>query len=340
MFIEARNIFKRSLSVIALGILLCTLAACSGDGEPAVPSSGGLSPLKLSALVDRVVADPGDIITFTLRAEYRPDISLELPDIADRLSEFRIATSSFSQPAHKADYLVVERSYKIQADISGSYVIEPIEVTYSIPGGEQQVAKTPKIFIEIESMLAKEGEAEDIRDIKPPLTISYLYRLVYIALAILCGCVLLFLLIRLFVAWRRRRAEPQKARPRPAHEEALEALDMLLNKRLVEKGRMRKFCFELSMIFRRYLQERFSIPAIDLTTEEIIPRVEENGIFEEDLRSLVKEFLIETDVVKFARYKPTMEEIEKVLRYTRTFIERTRVAPAIETRNAKDGERP
>jgi hypothetical protein len=189
-------------------------------------------------------------------------------------------------------------------------------------------------------MIAKEGEAEDIRDIKPPLKISYLYRLVYIALAILGGCLLLILLIRLLAAWRKRRARPEKVKLRPAHEEALEALDMLLNKRLVEKGRVRKFCFEISMIFRRYLQARFSIPAIDLTTEEIIPRVEENGVFEEDLKSLIKEFLIETDVVKFARYKPTMEEIEKVLRHTRTFIERTKVGPAVESGDAKDGERP
>ena len=210
MFTKSKNTFKRGAGFIAVGILFCALAACNGSGEPALSSTGDASPVKLSALVDRVVADPGDIITFVLRAEHRPGVALELPEIADRLSEFRIVTSSFSQPVHEDDYLVVERSYKIQADISGSYVMEPIEITYGLPDGEQAVAKTPRIFIENESMIAKEGDAEDIRDIKPPLTVSNLYRLLYIALAVPLGCILLVLLARMIVAWRKRRGTPRR----------------------------------------------------------------------------------------------------------------------------------
>ena len=325
-----RHIFHRKdLCWGVLGVMMFVLVSCGGGGESIVVSDSGNPAIELSATVDRAVAEPGDIITFAIRAEYQPGVALELPEVADRLSDFRIVDASFSQPVPQANRLITERSYKLQADISGSYVIEPIEVTYDLPDGKREAVKTPKIFIEIESMLAKDGNVEDIRDIKPPLVISYLYRMIFSILGVLCACILAVLLIRKLVEWRTHGAEAHKMALKPAHEEALEALEMLLNKRLVEKGRMRKFCFEISMIFRRYMQARFGIPALDLTTEEIIPRVEENGILEDDIRQIVREFLVDTDMVKFAKYMPSMEEMETILRYARTFIERTRVEPAI-----------
>ncbi|UCD58962.1 MAG: hypothetical protein JSV16_07605, partial [Candidatus Hydrogenedentota bacterium] len=115
---------------------------------------------------------------------------------------------------------------------------------------------------------------------------------------------------------------------RPAHEEALESLERLLGKRLIERGREREFCFEISEIFRRYMQARFGIPALDLTTDEILPRVEKNGIVEENLRLVVREFLTGTDLVKFAKYRPTQEEIEEIIDHTRLFIDKTKISSA------------
>jgi hypothetical protein len=125
---------------------------------------------------------------------------------------------------------------------------------------------------------------------------------------------------------------------KPAHEEALEALERLLSRKLIEQGHIKRFCFEISLIFRQYLQSRFGIPAVDLTTEEIIPRVEDDGIVEQDLRQIVREFLRETDIVKFAEYEPSRVEIEEIVRNTRTFILRTRVEPISEAERAEGGE--
>jgi hypothetical protein len=341
MIEKAQNIFrKESLKLLLICGLLLVFAACSAGKESSSFSKAKEVPVKLSATVDKAVASPGDIITLTIKAVHRSDILLELPEIADKLSDFRIVNSSFSQPVRDDDYMIVERLYKLQADISGSYIIEPIRVAYSLPGGEEITTKTPKIFIEIESMLAKEGEVKDIRDIKPPLALPFPYRMIFLILAVIGGVILAILVIHKLIDRRRSRKRAQEVRLRPAHEEALEALDMLLNKRLVEKGRMKKFCFEISLIFRRYLQARFGFPAIDLTAEEIIPRVEDDGIIEEDLRQLVREFLADTDMVKFAKYQPTPNEMEKVLRHTRTFIDRTKLEPTILSGSAGDGEKP
>ncbi len=339
---DKRKLFQRvSPRAVAIGIVFCLLFACGSERTSLTLSEGdNAAPVQLAAEIDRPVANPGDVITFTIKAVYRADISLELPEVAERLSEFRIVSSSSSEPVQEDNCVVAERWYKIQADIAGSYLVEPIEVTYRLPDGRQETAKTPKIFIEIASMLAKEGEVEDIRDIKPPLTVSYLYRMIFLISAVLCGLAAAVFFVRKLVGWLRRRTAAEESRSRPAHEQALEALEMLLNKRLVEKGRMKKFCYEISMIFRTYMQGRFGIPAVDLTAEEILPRVEGDGIFEQDLRLLIREFLTDTDLVKFAKYDPTVAEMEKILQYTRTFIERTKLVPEENTADVQGGEKP
>jgi len=304
--------------------LLIVSAACNDDKEQSVAVRPERAAVELSVQIDRAVAYPGDIITLTLRADYRTDVSLGLPDISPTLSEFRIVSSDSSAPVEKGDRFIAERWYKLQTDIAGSYIIDPIEVTYVSPTGEPETAKTPKLFIEVESLLGKEGESEDIRDIKPPVSIAS-YRIFILILATLACAILLILLARHFFNRWRARARARKLAPRPAHEEALEALENLLRKQLIEKGREREFCFEISEIFRRYMQARFSFPAIDLTTEEIIPRVESNGIVEETLRPVVKEFLINTDMVKFAKHQPPREEMDAIIEHTRTFINMTTV---------------
>jgi hypothetical protein len=127
---------------------------------------------------------------------------------------------------------------------------------------------------------------------------------------------------RALARWRRRTLE-RKLAGRPPHEEALKALERLLGKKLVEQGLSKQFCFEISEIFRRYMSGRFGIPAVDLTTEEILSLTGENGALSEHHRPLVEEFLTSTDLVKFAKYLPSSEETDKFAQDTRVFINET-----------------
>ncbi len=335
---EERYIRKNMrLRYAAIAAALLVLAACAPNAKPAALSEDTRPAVELRTRIDRATAHPGDIITFSLEADYLPGVSLEVPEIADDLSDFRIVNSGLTQK-EEGERIVAERWYKLQADISGSYVIEPIEVAYSLPDGKAEKAKTPKIFIEIESLLAQDGEAEDIRDIKPPVTISYPYRMFLLIAATLIGAILAVLAVKKLVEKLKQRAQAQRLARRPPHEEALEALEMLLKKGLIEKGRAREFCFEISEIFRRYMHARLDIPAIDLTTEEIIPRIEDNGLVDGSLKPLVKDFLVSTDLVKFAKHQPAREEMNGIIENMRAFINKTTIEPTAESEPAAGGD--
>jgi hypothetical protein len=339
MILEAQNIRKNRCRARALlVVLLLATAGCSQGPDASVSPKGTSPPAELRAIIDKAVAYPGDVITFTLETESLPDVTVELPEISSRFSEFRLIGDGSSAPEEKGGRVLAKRWYKLQADTAGSYIIDPIEAAYSMPDGTREVLKTPKIFLEIVSLLAEEGEINDIRDIKPPMDISNRYQVTLIIVAVLLAVVLTILIGRwAFKRWRRRALE-QSLASRPPHEVALEALQQLLAKKLIESGRQREFCFEVSEIFRRYMQARFGFPAIDLTTEEILPCVEDNGIVKDTLKPLVREFLTSTDLVKFARYLPTRDELDRIIEDTRTFIHETTLEPVAEVQSTEGGE--
>jgi hypothetical protein len=321
--ISGKRRAARALAICLALLAMITAAACSGGPDAPESIVADRPPATLKAGIDKAVANPGDIITFTLQAEYASDVTLELPDIADKFSEFRIVDSGETAPDTGADIHIAQQWYKLQADTAGSYVIDPLEVAYTLPDGAGDTLRTPKIFLEITTLLSEEAGLNDIRDVKPPVEILHPYRLALIIAAVALIAILAVLIgRRVFARWRRRAAE-RKLAARPPHEEALKALERLLGKELVEKGQSKRFCFEISEIFRRYIHGRFDIPAVDLTTEEILPRFDEDGVLAESHKPIARGFLTSTDLVKFAKYLPSRDEIDKIVRDTRAFINET-----------------
>jgi hypothetical protein len=73
----------------------------------------------------------------------------------------------------------------------------------------------------------------------------------------------------------------------------------------------REHYFKLSDIFRRYIENRFGIPAVERTSQELIPEIFKLDEFRETVRSNTKEFLFHSDMVKFAKHSPSREEVDK-----------------------------
>jgi hypothetical protein len=78
----------------------------------------------------------------------------------------------------------------------------------------------------------------------------------------------------------------------------------------LERKEIKKYYIILSDIIRKYLERRYQITALDRTTQEVrgeLKRVKTEG----EVTDLVYGFLFSCDLVKFARYIPSKEEIEK-----------------------------
>ena len=163
-----------------------------------------------------------------------------------------------------------------------------------------------------------------LRDIKGPVYFSSDYSLLII-LAVLVILAILVFLTRYFL---KKRTVSRKSRlsipTRSAHEIAYEALKSLLSKKFPQQGKVKEYYFELSNIARHYIENRFRLKAPEMTTEEFLFSLKESDILSGTYKNLLKKFLNLCDIVKFAKYAPNEEAIEKSFKITKKFVDETK----------------
>ena len=116
------------------------------------------------------------------------------------------------------------------------------------------------------------------------------------------------LLIKLF--WGRKQEEETETEEEeifvPAHEKALSALNSLKNKELWQSGNIKGYQSELTDIIRRYLDDRFDVNALEMTTEEINRELTKKD-FDTKHSSTLQRILTIADLVKFAKATPPVD---------------------------------
>jgi hypothetical protein len=141
-----------------------------------------------------------------------------------------------------------------------------------------------------------------LRGIKPPVEIpnAWLWAIWIAAAAIVAAAVFWYLRYR-----RKRKAMAELVPPVPAHARARQKLEEAL--RLIEDPK--PFCTLVSDTIRWYLEERFTFHAPDRTTEEFLNELRQTDLLTADQQESLGEFLQQCDLVKFARYEPTVSEL-------------------------------
>jgi hypothetical protein len=114
----------------------------------------------------------------------------------------------------------------------------------------------------------------------------------------------------------------------PAHEKALLALKSLSEQQLWQKGLIKEYQSGLTEIMRTYLEERYEIKALEMTTDEISMALSKAGFNTKYIIDL-KEILQIADLVKFAKATP-QENIHSIFMDRAVeFVENTKEAEII-----------
>lgn len=165
----------------------------------------------------------------------------------------------------------------------------------------------------------------NIHDIKPPEPAGFDPSILWYVLAAVAALAIIGLLIFL---WKRRtRRIKLKTTPSLLPEEAaLLALDELLD---VENINGKDFYFRLSSILRHYINDRYEINAPEMTTEELLPKVDRLGIDKTLVQSL-RELFHASDPVKFAGVHSVASRMENDLAFGRKFVKETTTTGEIE----------
>jgi hypothetical protein len=264
------------------------------------------SPLRaqsrLATTVDTTVVTVGDRLTMTVSVDHPAGSSAELPDSL-ALAPFEVLGVEPLPGEAVGDGVRSGWKLTLTAFELGDLEIPSFPVT--VVGGDASVdsLSTDPYGIRVESVGA--DETGDIRDIRGPLGIPMARWI----LAMWLVLPWLALSVLYFLAKRLRPRGKDVPRPalgelaRPAHEVAIEALEALERSGLLERGQVKEYHIAASDILRTYVEARFRVEALEMTTREVLDglgRVGAGSRFLEGLRT----FLEACDLVKFAKARP------------------------------------
>jgi hypothetical protein len=163
------------------------------------------------------------------------------------------------------------------------------------------------------------SSAEDIHDIRGPISIPY----EWLWAAYLLGG--LVAAAALYGSWRLFRNRT-KERAKLPFEIALEKLEAA--RALMTENRVREYAFTVSEIIRVYIEQRFGEKAARRTTEEFLSdllKQTETALAQH--RRRLEDFLSYCDLMKFARWEASVRDLESMHESARVFINDTRSHP-------------
>ncbi|MBD3296729.1 MAG: hypothetical protein GF392_05120 [Candidatus Omnitrophica bacterium] len=298
-------------------IMICFYAACCLSTVSAASEKGEGDMPRPAAEVSEPEIRIGD------RVELR--VTMPAEDAAEiRFPEKPANTGEFSFYGSKKAGSVFAgrrgRIYTLGIYTTGTHVIPPVEVSYRKKGEQDwRSALSNQVPVEVKSVINREDK--DIRGLKGlfPYQGAGQYWALFLFSAAAAVIVALIL-------WRRSRVGPslsvrERLTPYQAATRRLRALE---KERLQDRGLVKQYYSRLSGIVRAYIEDRFSVRAPEMTTEEFMEQARASRELDNTQKHLLNEFLVHCDMVKFARYGPTPEEMRKSFSSAENFIEQTR----------------
>ncbi len=301
--------------------VVATAAITAAPTVAATPAPTIASPLEINAKATPAKVTIGTRFRYTLEVAAPAGVDVVLAQPAERIGDFEIVDFGDEPTAHRDGKTIVTRWFTLAGFTVGTHKLMSPPVYFRHGGKDLTEAPGKEITVTVESLLAKAGKATDIRDIRGPVEFPIDWRPYYFvggALAALLG--LAFALYRFLN--RERRGAPAAA-PKPAHVVALEELERLRRRGLVEQGAFKEYYSALSTIVRSYIERRFGLRAPEMTTEEFLLSSTRGGRLQSGHRGLLGEFLTESDMVKFARHVPTIADSERAFAAARRFVDET-----------------
>jgi hypothetical protein len=261
--------------------------------------------------VDATAITIGDILTLKLEVRHLESLKIGFPAVGATLGEWVVRGSNRS-PSKPAEGGFVEDVWALQLTVykTGEFEIPALEIEAASVSGEKASLNSEPVKIKVQSVLS--GSDAALKDVKPQADIAADYKPFLLFLAALGSAV--YLIYRLIQRFRKRKAAlptlPQETRT--PEEIAREAIRQLLARKLIEQGFLKDFYLELSEIVKRFLGLKLGIPSLERTTQEFTRDLRATAI-PPDRYQMIRDFLEDCDLVKFAKYRPGTDEVRHIV---------------------------
>jgi hypothetical protein len=271
----------------------------------------------------------GDQIHFTVTVEKPVSLLLAMPVLKDTLLKHIEILKEVSDTAMMKDGRIrIHQKYLVTSFDSGFYRVPPVYAEMQTANGMKRFYSGYSPLTVMRVKIAPADITQKIFDIiKPyraPVTAGEV--LPWLLLAIVVAAVAWYTvhLIRK-IRMKKGGDSAPVVNPDPAHVIALRELEKLKEEELWQKGRTKLYYTRLTEIVRQYLENRFGIQSLELTTAGTLNLLKKTGFREDELFLKLRTLLTGADLVKFAKYNPDASENVLHYDYAWDFVSLTRL---------------
>jgi hypothetical protein len=259
----------------------------------------------------------GDRIRYKTEVISRYNLEIEFPKFKDsKMGDCEIKDYGIAVKRS----IFGKRTYINWLDLTSYYVgkriIPPIEIKYREKGeGYWRKLKTDEFSFTVETVLPRDLKLTDVIDIKG---VVYPFSWLHFFLWAFAGMIVSWIAIKLIMKLIFRKAPPKLP-----HEMALEEIEAA-GKQFAAGGEVKDYYVRISDAVRRYIEIVFSLKAPEMTTQEFLMSLGSSSKLTVANRDLLAVFMEACDLVKFAKYKPSRNDIEGLSGTAKKFIDESK----------------
>ncbi|OGF44243.1 MAG: hypothetical protein A2452_05550 [Candidatus Firestonebacteria bacterium RIFOXYC2_FULL_39_67] len=321
---------KMSLNRLSKPAVISILIFFTGFACSKSANTGSVAePVTARATISKDKINIGDKVDFRLLIEAKGDIKQSPVDLSLYLQAFEIKDHIQKGPEKRWGKTVTEYRLVLTTFTTGNYEIPEISVKYTDKDSLEKEVKSNKIILVVEPVKSNPNDKDDIRDVKKPLTIPHSFWFWLFTVILPLIAIAAFFLVKYLKSGNVSKIMEKAEPARPPHETAYERLSKLKELKLVEEGKIREHYYILSEIIRGYLEARYELPVVERTTSEAYKEMLDSGKIKRKEVTIVKDFLEECDLVKFAKVIPESTKIEEDYGMGISIVDMTKVIPVI-----------
>lgn len=277
----------------------------------AVLSNASAAMVNVSATMDSTTLLIGEQRVLRLEAKYPKSVEMKFPDLEkeSKLAEgIEILRKHAKDTVSSKDGMIqIRQEFIVTSFDTGRYEIPPFRFTTS-----DQHYMTDRIIVDVVTIEEDFAQAslKSNNDIyRPPFNFKRLFQYISLLLIVLG----IGMIAALIVIYMKKKTESNivfdtidKRSPR---EIALADLNEIKEEKVWMQGEQKKYHTQITDTLRHYFTERFKMPAMEMTSDEIFDELknhEESSIVEDKVRQVFKL----SDMVKFAKYEASHDENE------------------------------
>jgi hypothetical protein len=292
--------------------------------------------ITIDAQIDSTVMWIGHQTPLTFEVSQQPDIHVAFPIFSDEIpGGLEILGRVRMDSTFSADGLLqVKHRYIVTAFEDSLYFVPSFPF---VVDGDTVWSRS--LSLKVLQPFELDPELNAIADIKSNFSVPFYWgKIIRIVLLVLLIWVILAIVLYIIVKYVLKKPifETEKVEPQiPPYIEAMNGLNKIKDEKAWQQARLKEYYTELTDVIRVYIGRVFEINAMEMTSEEVLEtlrymRREQKEVFEK-LQSMLQV----SDLVKFAKWKPTPDESEKSLKDAYIFVEQTKPEEIIEEEKDK-----